>query len=89
MSNGGLESRSPHLWPRALSLSNSVSVARKSKGDWMKEGEGISQRNIYMSHGHRQQCGDGQKEGSGLGAGERRGKEMRTCIKVSTIKIKF
>ena len=30
-------------------------------GDWM-EGEGLASEHACMTHGHRQQCGDGQRE---------------------------
>ena len=42
-----------------------------------------------MTHGHRQQCGDGQREG--VGAGLRRAKKegMGTSVILLTIKIKF
>ena len=34
-----------------------------AKRDWMKEGEGISQRTCMHDHKHRQQYGDGLREG--------------------------
>ena len=40
------------------------------EGDWMREGEEIS---VRVTHGHRQQCGDGLREGNGgweVGKGE-------------------
>ena len=43
-----------------------------------------------MTHGHRQQCGDGQREGGqGQGGGGHSGAgEMRTSVIVSIINIK-
>ena len=36
---------------------------RERKRDWMKEGEGISQRKyIYITHRYTQQCGGGLRE---------------------------
>lgn len=41
--------------------------------DWRKEGEEINQRNIYMTHRHRQQCSEGQREGgAGVSGGGQR-----------------
>ena len=44
----------------------------------------------HMCITRRQQCGDGQREGRGEGAGRRwaKGKKMGTPVIVSTIKIK-
>lgn len=41
------------------------------KEDWMKEGEEMSIKNIYITHRPRQQCGDSRRE-SGLGGGQQK-----------------
>ena len=52
---------------------------------WMKEGEGISQRTLCITHGHRRGCGDKQREGEGQGGGRQRG-GMGAAVVVLTIK---
>ena len=63
----------------------------KGRGDWMKEGEGISHRTyICIAHRCRQQCGNGQREEGVKGDGGRwaKGEKMGTSVIVQTIKIK-
>ena len=51
----------------------------RGRGDWMKEGEGLSLRTYTHDHRHRQQCGEGQRE---VGKGGKTG----TSVIVSTLK---
>ena len=48
-----------------MEIKNKLTATREEKGgrDWMKQGEGISQR-TYIHNRHRQQCGDSLKEGA-------------------------
>ena len=57
--------------------------------DRMRESEEISQEDVRMAHGHRQQCGEGQREGW-VGSGWRGAEEakMEDIVIVSTIKKK-
>ena len=59
--------------------------------NWIKEREGTSQRTyIHITHRHRQQCGDGQREG-GHKVGEevaKRGKNGDTSNSVNNKKRK-
>ena len=52
----------------------------------MKEGKGISQRTHCITNGHRQQCGDGQREGRGdwmeVGEEGKMGSTMVSIIKI-------
>ena len=59
-------------------------------GGQMKEEKGLAKALTCTTHGHRQQCGEGQREGE-MGAGWRwaKGQEMETFIIVSVIKIKL
>ena len=52
------------ILPFALVLmKQNDSCQRFGRGCWMKEDESVSQRTcLYVTHEHRQQCADGQKE---------------------------
>ena len=55
----------------------------------MEKGEGLVKEDKCMTHGHRQQCGDGLREGGGEG-GRRWAKRrnMGPSVRVSIIKVK-
>ena len=54
------------------------------RGDWMKEVKGLAKEHICTTHRHRQQCGDGQKEGgAGLGGVRRSGGNVDICYSVN------
>ena len=59
------QNRDKDIWNRLTALRG-----EGERRDWMKEGEGISQKHTCMTHRHRQQCGDGQREGQGKGGGK-------------------
>ena len=48
-------------------------------GDWLKEGEGISQKNMCMTHGHGQWCGDCLREYGGAGWTGAKGENWDNC----------
>ena len=50
-------------------------------GTGQKKVKGSAGEHISMAHGHRQQCGDGQREGGlqGLGGSGQRGENGDTC----------
>ena len=55
-------------------------------GDWIKEGEEISQRAYGINYRHRQQCGDGQREmGLGLSEYGQEGGSGDICTESTTI----
>ena len=54
------------------------------------KGEGRSQRtHIWVTHRHRQQCGDGQRGGGSRLGGGGQMEEMGTSARVAKIKIKL
>ena len=55
-----------------------------------KKGKGLAKEHTGLTHGHKQQCGEGQREGGqGLGGGrQREGWKVGTSVIVSIIKIK-
>ena len=58
---------------RSMNTQNKLTAVGRQGGDWMKEGEGTSQKHVYVADRHSKQCGDGQRE---RGAGARQvGKE--------------
>ena len=45
-------------------------IRLRRRSDWTKEGKGLAREHIRITHRHRQQCGDSQREGGqGMGAG--------------------
>ena len=51
--------------------------------------KGLAKEHKCITHGHRQQCGDGQREGgAGLGRRGTGGGKMGTSVTMSTIKNK-
>ena len=54
----------------------------------MKKAKGSAEEHICMTHGHRQQCSDGQREeGKGLDGGK--GKNGNICNSVNKSKEKY
>ena len=48
-------------------IEQTVVTGHEGGGDWLREGEGIRQEHLCLTHGHRQWCEDGQREGGRSG----------------------
>ena len=50
-------------------------------------GKGLAKEHMCIAHGHREQCGDGQREWGGVGSGKKgaKGREMGTSA-IASIK---